>query len=72
MVIAVQTNDVRAFVAESGATGYTVSNLGDNLRDPRPSAVIQFAVTGPDQQTAHAGAERLIVKSRQILKEMQS
>lgn len=67
IVKAVQSNDVRAFVAEAGATDYTVSNLGDNLRDPEATAVILFAVKGPDQKTAHAGAERLIVKSRQIL-----
>jgi hypothetical protein len=68
---AVQTNDVMKFVAESGATGYKVSNLGDNLRDPRPSAVIQFVVTGPNQQAARDGADRLIVRSRQILVDMQ-
>jgi hypothetical protein len=71
LVIMVQSNDAQAFVAESGATGYTVSNIGENLRNPVPTSVIHFVVTGPDATTAHAGAERLIVKLRQILQRMQ-
>jgi capsular polysaccharide biosynthesis protein len=71
LVIAMQTNDTATFVADTGATGYTASNIGDNLRYPEPTSVIQFVVTGPDQAAAHAGAQRLIDKSRQVLTAMQ-
>ena len=71
LVVAIQTDDTAAFVAEAGATGYAISNISDTLRNPAPSSVIQFVVTGPDGVTAHAGAARLIEKSRQVLTVMQ-
>lgn len=71
LVVALQGRDTAAFVDGAGATGYTVTNLRDNLRFPEPTSVIQVVVTGPDQQTAHAGAERLVVKAGQVLTAMQ-
>jgi hypothetical protein len=71
LVIAVQTSETAAYIADVGATGYTASNIGDNLRFPEPTSVIQFVVKGPTQQAAHAGAQRLIDKTRQILTAMQ-
>jgi capsular polysaccharide biosynthesis protein len=71
LVVALQSQDAAAFVAGAGATGYSVTNLRDNLRFPEPTSVIQFDVTGPDEQSAHAGAERLSVKAGQILTALQ-
>ncbi|MCI4675905.1 hypothetical protein [Candidatus Mycolicibacterium alkanivorans] len=71
LVVALQSSDAAAFVEGAGATGYSVTNLRDNLRFPEPTSVIQFDVTGPDEQSAHAGAQRLAIKAGQILNQLQ-
>jgi len=71
LVVALQANDTATFVEGAGATSYSVTNLRDNLRFPEPTSVIQFDVTGPDAQSAHAGALRLAVKAGQILTSLQ-
>ena len=71
LVVALQSSDTAAFVEGAGATAYSVTNLRDNLRFPEPTSVIQFDVTGPDEQSAHAGAERLSVKAGQLLTSLQ-
>ncbi|BBZ30518.1 hypothetical protein MMAD_48130 [Mycolicibacterium madagascariense] len=71
LVVALQSSDTAAFVEGAGATGYSVTNLRDNLRFPEPTSVIQFDVTGPNEQSAHAGAERLSVKAGQLLTSLQ-
>ena len=71
LVVALQSADTAAFVEGAGATGYSVTNLRDNLRFPEPTSVIQFDVTGPDERSAHAGAERLSVKAGQLLTSLQ-
>lgn len=71
LVVALQSSDTAAFVEGAGATAYSVTNLRDNLRFPEPTSVIQFDVTGPDEQAAHAGAERLSVKAGQLLTSLQ-
>jgi hypothetical protein len=71
LVVALQASDTATFVEGAGATSYSVTNLRDNLRFPEPTSVIQFDVTGPDEQSAHAGAQRLAIKAGQILTSLQ-
>jgi hypothetical protein len=71
LVVAIQRSDVEASVVEAGATSYQASNIGSDVRDPTRSAIIFLTVTGPNEEAAHAGAERIIDGSRAVLKQMQ-
>ena len=72
LVVALKSDDTAKYVAAGGATGYTATNIRDNLRFPEPTSVISFDVTGPDISTAHAGAQRLIDQTTQILTRIQT
>jgi hypothetical protein len=71
LVVALHTDQTANYVAAGGATAYTATNIRDNLRSPEPGSLIQFEATGPDESTAHAGAQRLIDQTTQILTKMQ-
>jgi len=72
LVVAIQErSDVADSVRDTGATSYDVTNIGSDVRDPSRSAVISITVTGPTPEAAHAGAQRIIDRSRIVLKEMQ-
>jgi hypothetical protein len=72
LVVAIQERgDVAGSVRETGATSYEATNIGSDVRDPSRSAIISITVTGPNEEAAHAGAQIVIDRSRDVLKEMQ-